>query len=147
MARQDTLARYMKAGEQQADPSSYVVLDPSNIRSRFAAFNPALKDSPNLLAGLGGAAVGAGALMAPDKAEAGPNASLNALKRAAQDRMREHRPLAPAAGLATLKELANPLNLLPLSMTSRELDRPEDLQYIDGRWLTPRQAAAYGRRQ
>jgi hypothetical protein len=30
-----------------------IVLDPRNIRSRFAAFNPANRDSADLLAGLG----------------------------------------------------------------------------------------------
>jgi hypothetical protein len=82
-------------------------------------------------------------------ADVSPYASLNALKRAAQDRMREHRPLPPAAGLATIKELVNPINFIPsaagqLLTWPRELGRPEDLQFLDGRWLTPRQAAAYG---
>jgi hypothetical protein len=94
-------------------------------------------------AGLGGLALGAGALMTPGASEANTTASLAELKRKAQERMREHRPLPPAAGLTTLKEMANPLNLLPLSMTSRELDRPEDLRFIGGEWLTPRQASIY----
>jgi len=44
---------------------------PDQVRSVNADFNPANKDSSNLLAGLGGAAVLGGA-MAPQKAEAGP---------------------------------------------------------------------------
>jgi hypothetical protein len=85
------------------------------------------------------------------RADSSPYASIAALKRAAQDRMRTHTPLPPAAGLAALKDMANPINFIPsaagqLMTWPRELDRPEDLKFIDGQWLTPRQAAAYGRR-
>ena len=53
------------------DHVSTVVFDPSRIRLPEAAFDPAKIDSPNLLAGLGGAAVLGGSL-APEDAEAGP---------------------------------------------------------------------------
>lgn len=51
--------------------SHAVVFDPSNIRSVNATFDPAKRDSSNLLAGIGGAAVGAGLLAAPQESEAG----------------------------------------------------------------------------
>ena len=54
----------------RGDPYSYIALDDSQLRSVNAAFDPAQRDSSNLLAGLGGAAVGAG-LLAPQEAEAG----------------------------------------------------------------------------
>jgi hypothetical protein len=44
----------------------YVVFDPKNMRSTNATFNPAKKESSNLLASLAGGAVGAGALSAND---------------------------------------------------------------------------------
>ena len=46
------------------------VFDPKNIRSVNAAFDPSKKDSANLLAGVGAAAVGVSA-MSPEEAEAG----------------------------------------------------------------------------
>ena len=46
------------------------VYDPKNIRSVNAAFDPSKKDSANLLAGVGAAAVGVSA-MSPEEAEAG----------------------------------------------------------------------------
>ena len=57
-----------------ADPHSYIVLDPSNLRGRFAKFDPSKRDSGNLLAGIGaGGVVGGGALMAGgQEAEARP---------------------------------------------------------------------------
>lgn len=51
-----------------------VVFDPSQVRSVNATFDPAKKDSANLLAGLGGAAVLGGSL-APEDAEAGVGAA------------------------------------------------------------------------
>lgn len=52
------------------DPSTTVaVFDPKNIRSVNAAFDPAKKDSSNLLAGVTGATVSAGALL-PEEAAA-----------------------------------------------------------------------------
>lgn len=55
-------------------PSEIVaVFDPARIRSPEAAFDPDQVDSPNLMAGLGPAAIGAGlfgAAMAPEEAEA-----------------------------------------------------------------------------
>jgi len=57
-----------------SDPVDTVaVFDPSNIRSEFAAFDPAKRDSSNLLAGVGGATATAGLVgagMAPQDAEA-----------------------------------------------------------------------------
>jgi len=47
-----------------------VVKDPSQLRSPFAAFDPAKKQSRDLLAGVAGGAVAAGAAMAPDSASA-----------------------------------------------------------------------------
>ena len=46
---------------ETGDPNSYIVFDPSNVRSRFAQFDPAKKDSADILAGLG--VVGAGAAL------------------------------------------------------------------------------------
>lgn len=43
--------------------------DPKNIRSPFAAFDPAKKDSSDFMAGLGAATLGAGALSSEAKAE------------------------------------------------------------------------------
>lgn len=39
------------------DTSDYSVFDPANIRSKFAAFDPAKRKSANLLAGIGGAGI------------------------------------------------------------------------------------------
>lgn len=51
-------------------PPEFAVLDPAAIRSVNADFNPANVNSPNLLAGLTGAAV-IGSALAPEEAEAG----------------------------------------------------------------------------
>lgn len=48
----------------------YVALDPTNIRSQFAAFDPEYKGS-NILGGTAAGALGLTALMAPEEAEAG----------------------------------------------------------------------------
>ncbi len=48
------------------DPYSYVVLDPSNIRSRFAAFDPARADSADILA-MGGSPIAAAPLAVEQK--------------------------------------------------------------------------------
>ncbi len=50
--------------------TQYLVSDPSNIRSINAAFDPAKRDSPDLLAGIGGAAVLGGGLLGSGEAEA-----------------------------------------------------------------------------
>ena len=55
------------------------VYDPARFRSPEAAFDPAQRDSSNLLAGVGGAAVGAGVLgaaVAPQEAKAAPFGTL-----------------------------------------------------------------------
>jgi len=60
-------------GDRAENPDVYTIFDPSVARSPLAAFDPEQVDSPNLMAGLGPAAVGAGlfgAAMAPDEAEA-----------------------------------------------------------------------------
>ena len=44
------------------DPYSYIILDPANIRSVNAAFDPSKRNSANLMAGVGGLAVGLSAL-------------------------------------------------------------------------------------
>jgi len=56
------------AGYHSGDQA--VAFDPSSIRSVNAAFDPAKKDSSNLLAGSAATAVGAGALMQGEEAEA-----------------------------------------------------------------------------
>ena len=124
------------------------ILDPSRIRSRFAAMNPALKDSSNLLAGLGGAAVGAGALMAPSDSEAGiasilaktaagreasAYAEMMDLKRAANARSRTHGPRASMTpGAEAVRAMAieamNPASW-PLLWGSRELGDPQARDY------------------
>lgn len=47
---------------KEAGQNTIGILDPKNIRSRFAKFDPAKKDSANILAGIGGAAVAGSAL-------------------------------------------------------------------------------------
>ena len=53
------------AGSFGRKTDTTVILDPANIRSRFAMFDPAKKNSANILAGVGGAGL-AGLLMQPD---------------------------------------------------------------------------------
>lgn len=62
------------------------VFDPSNIRSRFAAFDPMQRNSANILAGGALGAVGLGAMMAPNESKASemPMEDRNALVLAAQ---------------------------------------------------------------
>ena len=60
-------------GDRAENPDVYTIFDPSVARSPLAAFDPDQADSPNLMAGLGPAAIGAGlfgAAMAPEEAEA-----------------------------------------------------------------------------
>jgi hypothetical protein len=61
----DKTKQIVQTGEMQ---EHIVIFDPSNIRSVNAAFDPASKESANILAGVG--AVGAGAAMMPREAEA-----------------------------------------------------------------------------
>ena len=70
--RRDLLQKIGYTGARVDDEGgkSISMFDPSAIRSVNAAFDPAKKDSANLLAGLGGAAVLGGSL-APEDAEAG----------------------------------------------------------------------------
>lgn len=50
----------------------YGIIDPTKIRSQFAAFDPDELDNPNILAGLGGAGVFGAGIMAPEEAVASP---------------------------------------------------------------------------
>ena len=52
---------YINAVEGRGDVS-YLVLNPNRLRSRFAAFDPAQRESANLLAGTAGAMIGGSAL-------------------------------------------------------------------------------------
>ncbi|TNF09405.1 MAG: hypothetical protein EP323_00455 [Gammaproteobacteria bacterium] len=56
--------------------SQATIFDPANIRSVNAAFDPAKKDSANLLASLGGLTAGAGLLGAPQESQAAQMPSL-----------------------------------------------------------------------
>jgi hypothetical protein len=56
------------------------VFNPSNIRSKYASFNPDLKDSPSLLASSAPLMLGAGAMLKGEEAEAG--AVTNSIKNA-----------------------------------------------------------------
>lgn len=78
------------------------VFNPADIRSVNAAFDPAHRNSSNLLAGVGGATVGAGLLAAPQESEASAGFVTKALRRAQGevDRMLEQAgPEATAAWL------------------------------------------------
>ena len=55
---------------------SRVVFEPSRIRSKDAAFDPAKRDSSNLLAGLGAAGIGTAALVGSEDADAGVGSSI-----------------------------------------------------------------------
>ena len=59
-------------GDSVEYPRAIVLRDPSRIRSVNAAFNPAKKDSSNLLAGVTGAGLLGGLMVASEDAEAGP---------------------------------------------------------------------------
>jgi hypothetical protein len=67
--------RYRAIGSDPAnynDTFSYISLNPANVRSQFAAFDPEQTGSSNILAGLGGAGVVGAGLMAPEEAVASP---------------------------------------------------------------------------
>jgi GNAT superfamily N-acetyltransferase len=62
---------FKNAGYDALEHKNYIIpFDPKNIRSVNAAFDPSKKESANLLAGVGAAAVGVSA-MSPEEAEAG----------------------------------------------------------------------------
>jgi len=70
---QELKDRYREIGSDPAnynDTFSYISLNPANVRSQFAAFDPEQTGSSNILAGLGGAGVVGAGLMAPEEAEA-----------------------------------------------------------------------------
>jgi len=66
-AQLDAIRAEMDAvmARETLDEHSYIILDPKNLRSKFAAFDPSKADSPNLLYGAGG--VGAGTVLADDQ--------------------------------------------------------------------------------
>lgn len=68
----DLVNEIKKSGEFEGiiAGSEVKTFDPSNIRSKFAAFDPRFKKSSNILAGSAGAAV-LGSALAPEEAEAG----------------------------------------------------------------------------
>lgn len=59
-------ARYPNHTEGTGEPS-YLLLDPRQLRSRFAAFDPEKRNSRNLLAGLAAATTGAGLALTDDQ--------------------------------------------------------------------------------
>ena len=71
------------------------VFRPDQIRSPYAAFDPDQRNSPNIMAGVGAAAVGAGLLAAPQESEAGVLGSV--LKPVAGQRISTRYPTAKAA--------------------------------------------------
>lgn len=58
--------------EAEGVGDSVIMLNPSNIRSINAAFDPAKKESSNLMASVAGGAVGVGAMAAGNRAQASP---------------------------------------------------------------------------
>ena len=80
-----------------------VIFDPSKIRSLFADFDPAKKESSNLLASAAPAAVGLGALAASDDSEAGATGLMAKLIKDSQDDSTVRAPKNPkTAMLATM---------------------------------------------
>lgn len=77
------------------DAEIYSVFDPSTVRSPLAAFDPDQRNSSNIMAGVGAAAVGAGLLAAPQESEAGVLGSV--LKPVAGQRISTRYPTAKAA--------------------------------------------------
>lgn len=78
------------AGRVDMPANHTLVFDPKNLRSVNAAFDPAKKDSANLMASVGGAAVLGGAALSPEDAEAGVfrkaiDAGVNLAKRSTDD--------------------------------------------------------------
>ena len=67
--RLDELVQIFDKGKEGEIPTVYSVVDPTLIRSQFAAFDPEYKGA-NILGGTAATAVGAGALMAPNDASA-----------------------------------------------------------------------------
>lgn len=58
----DEISAIRNSPSSKNDPYSYIILDPENVRSVNAAFDPTKRSSANLMAGVGGAAVGLSAL-------------------------------------------------------------------------------------
>jgi hypothetical protein len=56
--------------KRYGNSTEYMVPDPSQVRSRFAAFDPAKIGSPDLLAGIGGAGLLGYGLLGPSNAQA-----------------------------------------------------------------------------
>lgn len=58
----DEIAEIRNSPLSRNDPHSYIILDPKDLRSVNAAFDPAKKDSSNLMAGMGAAGVLTGSM-------------------------------------------------------------------------------------
>ena len=109
------------SGKLSADAT--IVFDPRNIRSRHAAFDPAKKDSADLMAGVAGTGVATGALLAGEEEgfqEGGPvvdlQARVAAARRAQDDAASTHglpreRDFADAAGEFLQEELGHVTNM------------------------------------
>ena len=86
-------------------PPARVVTDPKNIRSVNATFDPSKKESANLLAGVGGAAVGLSAL-SPEQAQASQQAQKSFIESMLSDQSLESLPsftTATAPGIDQMK--------------------------------------------
>jgi hypothetical protein len=54
---------------KEGEDTAYAILNPENIRSKAAAFDPKQRNSRNIMAGLAGLAAGTGGLMASDRSQ------------------------------------------------------------------------------
>lgn len=97
--------------------TSIVTFDPANIRSVNAAFDPAKKDSSNLLAGIGAAGVGVSSMLGSNQADAMPTDTITAEEYPLLDKIGYHlsrfdTPIGkPFEGLGTyLQKLGEPVS-------------------------------------
>lgn len=102
---------------EENDSYSFISLNPSNIRSVNAAFDPAKKDSSNLLAGLGAAGVGVSSMLGSNQADAMPTDTITAEEYPLLDKIGYHlsrfdTPIGkPFEGLGTyLQKLGEPVS-------------------------------------
>jgi len=100
------------------------VFDPSNIRSVNAQFDPAKKGSSNLLASLVPGAVGIGALMQGEEAEAGPLA-------AGGQRIIDARFSGPVGSGSVRKGVTPTLEGMETSIAPRNMDMGGDYSLYD----------------
>lgn len=125
------------------------VFDPKNIRSVNAAFDPAKKESSNLLAGLGAGVVAGGAALAPQDASAQAR-DLPALlamrgEKYRPDTIQGARPLGALGSVADLIESADrnidgPANMIVPTGTAeyiRKLQYGDDIGYLDRLFANP----------